>query len=169
MDHIFDVSGKLHIDMRAKNWCKLPYPAHKDGCPNYNKNKLCPPNSPDVDKFIKIYRKHWFIVEYFNIKEFENKMKIKHPEWSKKQCRCLLYWQKGVKSRLTKKALKFINGNDELIYTLLPEALGVHVFKTAESLKIPIEKKPKDWIIKIALVGYKNFDDRQKNILEWIK
>ena len=94
-------------------------------------------------------------------------MKNKHPDWSIKKCRCLLYWQKGVKKILKNKVLKFINGNDELVYTLLPESMGIDVITTAQKLNIPIKRKPDNLIVKIALVGYKNFDDKQSKIIDF--
>ena len=41
-----------------------------------------------------------------------------------------------------------------MIYTLLPEAMGVMVINTALKLGIPIEKTPINKVFKIALVGY---------------
>ena len=166
-DYIFDVTKNLVYDMRAKDWCKLPYPNHKKGCPNYNKNPDCPPQSPNIEEFIKINRKKWFIVECFDLEKHRNKMKKKHPEWTDKKCNCLLYWQKGVRKRLIEKCIKFISGNKDLIYTLLPESMGVHVFNTAKSIGIPIKRNPNKKVFKIALVGYKNFDDIQTNILKY--
>ena len=33
-----EFTEKTHI------WCTLLYPGHKNGCPNFNRNHLCPPN-----------------------------------------------------------------------------------------------------------------------------
>ncbi|KKK81159.1 hypothetical protein LCGC14_2816310, partial [marine sediment metagenome] len=32
---ILEVTNDLIIDHRAREWCKLPYPNHPRGCPNY--------------------------------------------------------------------------------------------------------------------------------------
>ena len=40
---------KTHI------WCTLPYPGHKNGCPNYDKNPLCPPNIKIMENHLKNY------------------------------------------------------------------------------------------------------------------
>lgn len=164
---IIDITGNLYIDMRAKEWCKIPYNNNKNGCPNYNKSKDCPPYSPDIDKFIDLNRKHWFILEKFNILSFQNKMLKKHPDWSIKKARCCLYWQNAVRKRLRIKIENFIDGDNKLIYTLLPESLGINVIKTAKKIGIPIKAKPDNIIIKIALVGYRNYDIKQKKIIEY--
>jgi predicted metal-binding protein len=90
---IYKIVGHLKIDYRAREWCKLPYPNHPKGCPNYNKNPECPPQAPRIEDWLDLNRQHWFIVVEFDLDAFAKRMKEKHPGWSDKQCRCCLYWQ----------------------------------------------------------------------------
>ncbi|MFW9854605.1 MAG: hypothetical protein ACFFFG_06075 [Candidatus Thorarchaeota archaeon] len=92
-------------------------------------------------------------MEEFNLKAHRDKMKEKHPNWTEKQCRNVLYWQGGVRSRLKKKCIQFCQ-NTPRIFTLLPEAMGVHVIRSVKKVDIPIKARPKDRVVKIALVGY---------------
>src|SRR3989344_5459104 len=81
----------------ANEWCRLPYPNHKKGCPNYNK-KDCPPKAAFFKNIIKSPFK--LVAVNFNLEEHAKRMKEKHHDWSDKQARCVLYWQKGVDKKL---------------------------------------------------------------------
>lgn len=152
---IIEVTGKLEIDYRAseridgeKAWCELPYPGHKKGCPNYGKG--CPLSR--VEKYFDLTKPHWFAITRFNLLGHAEKMKALHPLWTDRQCRCVLYWQNGVRKILNKMCEEFIRGRN-LIYHKIPEAMGVHVIKTMRKLGQPIETKPKDTVCKVALMG----------------
>ncbi len=158
---------ELIINYRCRGYCKLPYPGHPHGCPNYGEHDECPPNVRYVDELFDLEQPLWFIVEKFDLKSHCDKMKQAHPTWSARQCANLLYWQGGVRHRLLMKTLKFIalQGNinktpryqgdtkGTLRYTLLPEAMGVMVIDTCLALKLPIERQPVNFVHKIALVG----------------
>lgn len=156
--YIYEVKT-LIIDYNCRNFCKIPYHGHKNGCPNYGKSEICPPKICLIKDFINLNKPIWFIIEEFNLKNHVEKMKINHPDWSYTQLKNLLYWQNGVRKNLKIKTEKFINNHidkNKLIYTLIPEAMGVMVIDTALNLNIPIERKPINKIIKISLIGYKN-------------
>jgi predicted metal-binding protein len=40
-----------------------------------------------------------------------------------------------------------------LVYTLIPEAMGLDVVKTMAEVDIKIEFPPKEWVKKIAIIG----------------
>lgn len=105
---------------------------------------------------------HYFIVETFDLDAFSNSMKVLHPQWSDKQCKCCLYWQNGVRKRLRQKCDSFIATKKGYTYTLIPEAMGVNVFRTAHRHKLMIRKNPAV-VYKVALVGmarnYGNVDN----------
>lgn len=160
------VTGHLVLDERARGeWCKLPYgkrkcddkPTHPKGCPNYGKKAECPPFAPLVGDFIDLSKNHWFIISRFDLASHVEKMKLKPRKdgkaWTEKQARCVLYWQKSVVNKLEAACVVFAKLED-LVYTLVPEAMGVHVIKTARQFNIPIKTRPTDTIYKIALVGY---------------
>ncbi|MFP4045870.1 MAG: hypothetical protein ACLFS3_02325 [Candidatus Aenigmatarchaeota archaeon] len=151
---IIDVTSELVLTEKAEEWCSLPYPDHPGGCPNYGEKEGCPPDAPDVDKFIDLNRRHWFVVVRFDLGSFEKKMKDKHPDWTSRQARCLLYWQNSVRKRLRKEVKRFKEDHPETVSTEIPEAMGVHVLATARKFDIPIRKDPEKYVYKIALVGY---------------
>ena len=77
--------------------CRLPYPQHKNGCPNYGKNN-CPPRASKITEIINPPFK--LVAVRFDLEEHAKKMKEKHHNWSDKQAGCVLYWQKGVNKKI---------------------------------------------------------------------
>ena len=151
-----DVTGKLIISNMVGEWCKLPYPDHPQGCPNYGKQAHCPPQAPTVAEFIDLSRPHWFIIVPFNLEAHAQRMKAKHPKWSDRQARCVLYWQNTVRKSLRIAINSFTWQHPGTTSTLLPEAMGVNVIATAKKVGIDIEVKPEKIVAKIALVGFPN-------------
>ncbi len=134
-------------DVRAKDgtFCKLPYPRHPHGCPNF---PTCILKHQDILKFQGL---KWFaVIEPFDRKAHAEKMKLKHPDWSIDQCRCVLYWQKGVVSRLTDKAVHYRDIGDILL--TVPEASGVHVFDTMAKVGVTLEREA-NFVQKVMFVG----------------
>lgn len=154
MIEIHEITGKLIIDYRARDWCEMPYPDHPNGCPNYNKNPECPPQAPLIEDWLDIDKPHWFIISEFDLLAHTQRMKEKHPNWSDKQCRCVLYWQNTPRKELREAIREFTKEYPNTISTLIPEAMGVQVLKTAKGIGIPITAKPLATVYKIALVGY---------------
>lgn len=152
---IHRVNDILEINHNCRNYCKAPYPNHPNGCPNYNVSEQCPPKISLVENIFDLSKDLYFVVEEFDLKTHVESMRLKHPDWSDLQLKNLLYWQNGVRKKLKYKTLAFIGETDpEMIFTLLPEAMGVMVINTALKLQIPIERNPASRVFKIALVGY---------------
>jgi len=161
-----DVTGSLIITDKIGKWCQLPYPNHKHGCPNYNKSEKCPPKSKKVDEVFDLNKNHWFLLYRFDMGTHEQNMKIKHPKWSRKQCRCVLYWQKGIKKKLKDMYLEMKKTDPELIYTDIPEALGINVISTIKrNFSIPIDVKPDAVIFKVSMVGYPITNYKQSKLM----
>lgn len=143
----------LVLDPRAMGpWCQIPYPGHPKGCPNYGKKKKCPPFS----KYLKNFTNppYYLAIQSFDLEAHSKKMKMRHPEWSDRQCRNLLYWQKSVVKKLKEEANAFIKSQEnDLILVEIPEANGVNIFKTCENLSITLEKKPIKIVRKIMIIG----------------
>lgn len=161
---ILNVTGKLAIDMRAREWCRLPYPNHPRGCPNYDTGRLsCPPDAPLVmDKF-DLSKPHWFVVVEFNMKAHVEKLRAAHPDWTDRQLRCCLYWQGGVRKLLRQLSEDFVSRNPGTEYTTCPEAMGVHVLKTLREFGVPVRKKITDTVYKVSLAGYQTGNTNQKS------
>lgn len=152
MQEIYRVNDAIIVDYDCRNFCTIPYPNHPRGCPNFNKHEDCPPKAKFVDDVFDFDKDLFFVIEEFNLKAHMTLMKERHPHWSVLQCKNLLYWQGGVRKKLKNKTKAFMT--PDMIYTLLPEAMGVMVIDTAKALKVPIEKTPEIRVFKIALVGY---------------
>lgn len=138
----------LVYDTRIKSWCKFSYPGHPNGCPNYllpNKPK-CPMSTPMVNKFFNLKRPLFFTFVEFNLQEHVNNMRIKHPDWTERQLRNVLYWQAKSKKELKKQVNNLIvqmkeKHNLELnAYCTMPESLGIHVYNTMRRHNLFLEK-----------------------------
>ena len=149
---IIDVTDKLVFCIEARRWCLLPYPDHPKGCPNYGKKDICPPKAPHISEWLSGTGELRFVCVSFNLKEHAERMLGLHPNWSQRQARCLLYWQPKVNKSLISLVSTLVHETG-LKITYCPEAMGVDVIKTAQSVGIPIEAPPKDIVHKIALVA----------------
>lgn len=147
---------KLVKTERAGAWCKLPYYNHPKGCPNYGKKSYCPPNAPSLEEYFDLEKELYLVHSEFNLAEHEHKMKEKHPNWSRHQCRCVLYWQsrsrKQMKERV-ERAVKFLSANR---ITACPEGMGMNVFATARHSGLLLERTRDIEICRhVSLIGYK--------------
>lgn len=149
-----EITHGLRINERSRTWCMLPYQGHPKGCPNFGKKTTCPPMAPMVWDFVDIRRSLWLVVVEFNIARHMDRMFLKHPAWSQRQARCVLYWQNRVNADLRLRASTFVQEHPGTIYSLCPEAMGVNVIATAQREGVPIRVKPQSIVYKIALVGY---------------
>lgn len=147
-------TGKVVIDMQAREWCKLPYHDHPKGCPNYGRRAICPPQAPLVTNFLNLEKVTWLMVAAYDLGAHMDRLAKLYPGWSELQLRNPLYWQGSVHSFLKTLCEEFAQKHPEVIYTLIPEAMGVNVFSTVLHFGIPLEKKPKRIVYKVALIGY---------------
>jgi predicted metal-binding protein len=142
----------LDFAPKTVEWCKLPYPDHPHGCPAYGKRDDCP---PQAKKFSSVFAPPFYIVAVrFDLQHHVQRMLSKHEDWTVRQARCVLYWQKSVDKQLTcecEKLLKSLPAGFN--YTLKPEAMGVNVVTTCIKLGIPMETKPEDFVWKVAIIG----------------
>lgn len=156
MDNVVALPDReyLVIDYRARDWCLISYPNHPHGCPNYGHKATCPPQAPRIEEFINLEKRVWLAYEVFDLEAHEAKMLSMHPQWSKRQARCILYWQAQVNARLKKHCHNLLANLHCGVYTLCPEAMGVHVIRTARKLGIPVEPRPIRIVHKVALLGF---------------
>lgn len=139
---------EIVYDARARDgtWCRMKYPLHPNGCPNFPK---CPENRPD---FKRLPQMTWYaVVNEFDLRTHAEKMKVKHPHWSERQCRNVLYWQNSVRKRLRDEAASFMEEGDILLD--IPEASGVHVIETMRRVGIQMQVRRPDLVKKVMLVG----------------
>lgn len=140
-------------DVRARDgtWCKLPYPDHPKGCPNFPR---CP--SEHID-FMNVRDLVWYaIIEEFDLAAYAQRMKLLHPEWTERNCRNLIRWQGGVRARLRRKAYPdYPNRPADRIVLEIPEACGINVFETMKTVGIEIDRTP-IIVRKVMLIGVRN-------------
>ncbi|KKN62620.1 hypothetical protein LCGC14_0510310 [marine sediment metagenome] len=148
-----EVTGRLVIDYRAREWCRLPYPDHPKGCPNFDHKLICPPQVCLIEEFVDLDHSLWLVVESFDLQEHVERMKARHSGWSDRQARNVLYWQGSVNKKLRlacESHVKTVGG----VWTICPEAMGVNVIQTAKQVGLPIKARPTSLVFKIGLVGF---------------
>lgn len=155
---LYDVTGKLLLSNKTAEWCKLPYPDHPDGCPNYGVKEGCPPKAPLIHQFADMSKPMYFMVTTFNLAGHVERMRAIYPGWSDRQARCCLYWQRGVRKELEAESRRAILKGYGAAFNLCPEAMGVNVIRTLKALHVPVETKPKTWVYKVALLCYPNLE-----------
>jgi hypothetical protein len=146
------VNDRLVIDYRARgHWCALPYPDHPRGCP---KLPDCPACYPTVEDWGDLSRPVWFAWERFDLDNQEARMRARHSEWSKRQCRNLLYWQRHVRYRLARFTRDMCAAIPGTHATLCPEGMGVNVLLTLNHCDISVENKPIHTATIVAMIAY---------------
>ena len=147
---------KIKKIIKSKNinkWCKLPYPGHPNGCPNYNKKKTCPPKAPSFEKIIK--PPYILVAVKFNLEEHVKKMKQKHPNWTDKQARCVLYWQNRVNKQLRELSEKTASKIPNSMILNMPEANSINLFETCKKEGLILKSNPQKIIWKMSIIGIK--------------
>jgi len=121
------------------DWCRLPYPNHKHGCPNYGRLG-CPPNSRHVRDIIDTSREMYFVHSEFNLLAHMARMSTRHPDWSERQQRNVLYWQGTSRKELRDRVSYVV---PEVLMTNMvlycPEGRGVNVYVTARKHGLILE------------------------------
>lgn len=143
----------IAIDYRARAWCKLPYPNHLHGCPNWGMKNICPPKAPLFEKFIK--PPFTLVAVKFDLEKHSKNMKEKHSKWTDKQARCVLYWQGKLDKQLGEMCEKVASNISDAIILYKPEANGVNVFKTCRKVGLILERNPQKIVWKVAIIGTK--------------
>jgi predicted metal-binding protein len=155
-----EITGKLVITEKTREWCKRPYKYHSGGCPNFGRELKCPPYAPMVNDFIDLEKKHWFVIVRFKFENQKEKIEMVESSMTKYKVRCVPFWGDEIKEILTRACVEFTIKRMgmrvmKLVHTLLPEAMGVNTVKTVLKLDLPVMKNIENSMYKIALVGYR--------------
>ena len=135
--------------------CVRPYPNHKNGCPNYAKKKGCPPGVPMFDSFYDTSKPIYAIYNKFDFKEHVDRMIEKHPDWSRRQLECCLYWQGTARKKLKERIEIFkMIAHRKYVVNTVPEAMGVNVTETMKRVGVELEWPPISVTYQIAMAGY---------------
>ena len=149
---------KLIHNQQIPNLCTLPYPNHPKGCP---KNVKDCNNGKYITDVLNLEKPMWLVYSEFDLQAHAEKMKFKHPNWTERQCRNLLYWQGNNRKRLKERVDTVVLVNNlkdrklKLLFnTTCPEALGVNIFITAKLSGLNLDPmKDLKIVHHIALLG----------------
>lgn len=141
------------IDPRVQGVCCSPYPGRPRGCPNFNMKYGCPPKMPlwgDVARggpALAVWLR-------FDLAAQETRMLAANPGWTKRQARCLLYWQAGQRKRMKLRVRGLVDGGGARAFgTICPEAFGVDVLATMRDAGVRIEWPIERWATMVAFVA----------------
>ena len=152
------------LDELPGDLCRLKYPNHPKGCPNYGKKVCCPPRAKHLSLLIKsspIY----IIWNVFLFGRHVQKMKLKHPEWSERQARCCLYWQGKARKQLVEEVKNFLLVHPDMYIVSCPEASGVNVTKTMASIDKILEWPPETIAYQVVLAGERRIKDYRRTLM----
>ena len=117
----------------------------------YDTRKTCPPQAPMFYELIE--PPYYLVIREFNLEAQEKRMKDRHPEWSRRQARCCLYWQRGFMKRIMQEARQFLWQFPEGRILERPEANCVNLFSTCRIHGIKLEPNPQQVVRKMVMVG----------------
>ena len=134
--------------------CYRPYEDHPHGCPNFNKKPGCPPKAVPIFQTLDPARSIWAVWNVFDLAGHVERLRAKHPDWSLRQLRCCLYWQRGARRDLALQCLELLAETGEaLVIRACPEAQGVNVTETMKQIGIVLEWPPQTVTYQVALMG----------------
>lgn len=172
------------IVFTRKTWgyCRMPYPDHPNGCPNFGKNPNCPPNSKYMEEIKEKYKYFYLIYANFDFRGYKDERKknllkrynegIKTGKiaintfekrlksLTEKNLGNLLYWQRPVKILLKNKVKTISNKEFDLLGCgsgfwegiYSMESAGIDVYSTLKNNNILFEERPADKIILVSLI-----------------
>jgi predicted metal-binding protein len=156
------------IDKTVRYLCCKEYDGHPKGCPNFGKNKNCPPERPLLGDIIDLNQDVFVIWNVFDFGAHVEKMRQAHPNWSKRQLECCLYWQNTARKQLRQQVADFetehLFEQWEIVY--IPEACGVNITETMLQIDEVLEWAPVNKTYQVALAGKKILqenDDGNRN------
>ena len=151
--------AKIVLSKKTGDWCLIPYHGHPKGCPNYGRVG-CPPIGADPKKTFRerIITPVYMVYSEFDLKAHMKRMQKKHPDWSERQLRCVLYWQNTSRKQLRERVAHVIlTSGFEKHYTITlycPEAYGMNVYATAQKHGFKLERiRHLETCHHIAIVG----------------
>lgn len=117
----------------VRRWCGMPYPNHPKGCPNAGG---CDFFKDNIQSRIRQARRVHLIWVTFDLDQQEEFMAEKHPDWTPRQCRNLLYWQQRVRAELRWMANSLYPDGQLIVGA---EGGGVDFYLTMRGLGVPLD------------------------------
>jgi hypothetical protein len=91
----------------------------------------------------------------YNLRKHVLEMKLKHPDWSPRQLKNLLYWQPAARKQLLAMIRDFLREYRGFHVTACPEALGLNVTLTLKQAGFNLEWPPENTACQVAIAGYR--------------
>lgn len=156
------------LECAAGDLCRRPYAGHPKGCPNHGKRSTCPPQARRFGPAEFEPPARWYAIwNVFPFGEHVERMRMKHPDWSRRQLECCLYWQGGARKQLEQELERFRRSRKALGFGVrgiyrIPEAHGVDVTATMRRVGIELEWPPRTVAYQVALALVRqDLDDAQ--------
>ncbi|MHA2248494.1 MAG: hypothetical protein ACXADY_26340 [Candidatus Hodarchaeales archaeon] len=146
------------FDSSVRGLCVKPYPRHPRGCPNFDKKKGCPPTTPLFHEFFDCEQPVIAVWNVFDFGAHVERMRVKHPDWSRAQLECCLYWQGTARKQLKQeivKAHRYHHLRPGYVAEDCPEAMGINITATMASIGVELEWPPVTRAIQVALLAQK--------------
>jgi hypothetical protein len=136
---------RLAVNGRAGEWCRLPYPGHKKGCPKFNDDPGCPPKQWHVGRHFDLEKPLYLVHSEFDlegdiIRRRELRLEAGKKPLSARQARCVLYWQETSRKQLRDRVRLAMYTFDCSQVAFCPEGMGVNVYATARISGLRLEK-----------------------------
>lgn len=143
------------VEPSVRKLCAHPYHNHPKGCPNLGKREDCPPHAKLVTEEFDFSKPIYMIWNVYPFGKHVRKMKKKHPDWTKYQLGCVLYWQGTARKQLKEEVKTFLKKHKGLHVSTCPEAQGVNLTETMKKIGVELEWPPKKFAYQIAIAGTK--------------
>lgn len=148
------------IDHRVRGMCRLPYPRHPKGCPNFNDPKhshRCPPKAPFFEQYFDLSHPVLAVVNEFDLGAHMARLAAEprkdEKTWTVDQLKCVLYWQPAARKQLNSRVdcvLQLLPGYES---TMCPEGMGVDVTKTLANAGVILEWPPTKIVRQVAFLA----------------
>jgi hypothetical protein len=169
---------EIEFNPKTQDWCRLPYPKHPKGCPNYDGAKRglrgirpdlrprmireCPPTDITINHVFDLSRPVSIIYNVYEVGKDAEQRRLHNPRlttpggWYN-----IRYWQDRARAELYAEAAKFLDAHPDTIVDLCPETHGVNFTKLMRKIGIklkwgqwPPEHSLDNIVYQICLGGY---------------
>jgi len=145
--------SEVVIDPKVREMCRLPYPDHPQGCPNFGRKRGCPPNRP----LFALRPPYFAIINEFDLASHLERLRAQHPQWTEPQFECRLRWIAG--RELAAELSQFRLSYPLLSTDTCPEASGVDVTGTLRRAGVVLEWPPAKVVRQVAIAGAVNREE----------
>ncbi len=152
IDRSFTLSETVSVIVKPRgfaSWCRLPYPKHPDGCPNFGIKESCPPL---VKYFLDVYKPQVKVAALsFDFDEYLKWRRNAHPDWTERALRNPRHFQGHLDAYLERFTEQLnVPG---FVPEYSPEAMGVNLHLTCKRAGINLEWPPTIVMYRIALLA----------------